>query len=123
MPRLTRQSLSVSRKLRSSPTDAERLLWRHLRMRQMTEFKFRRQYPVGKYVVDFVCIKKRLAIEIDGGQHAERTTSDTQRTKSLEAEGYQILRFWNNDVLQNIEGVKAEIWRVLNTPPPPQPSP
>jgi very-short-patch-repair endonuclease len=70
-------------------------------------------------VVDFVCMKQRLAIEIDGGQHAERTTSDAQRTKRLEAEGYQILRFWNSDVLQNIEGVKAEIWRALNTPPPP----
>ena len=88
-------------------------------MRQVGGHRFRRQHPIREYVVDFVCMEKRLAVEIDGGQHAEHATYDTQRTKSLEAEGYRVLRFWNNDVLQNIEGVKAEIWRALSTPPPP----
>jgi very-short-patch-repair endonuclease len=88
-------------------------------MRQFLGHRFRRQHPVGNYVVDFVCMESRLAIEIDGGQHAETAGSDALRTHNLEAEGYRVLRFWNNDVMQNIEGVKAEIWRALITPPPP----
>ena len=88
-------------------------------MRQLFGYRFRRQQPIGKYVVDFVCMEGRVAIEIDGGQHVEHVVYDAQRTKYLKSEGYRILRFWNNNVLQNIEGVKTEIWRVLNTPPPP----
>ena len=88
-------------------------------MRQLAGNRFRKQHPVREFVVDFVCMERHLAIEIDGGQHAESTAYDFRRTKSLEAGGYRVLRFWNNDVLQNIEGVKAEIWRALSTPPPP----
>ena len=88
-------------------------------MRQLAGNRFRKQHPVGEFVVDFVCMERHLAIEIDGGQHAESTAYDFRRTKSLEAGGYRVLRFWNNDVLQNIEGVKAETWRALITPPPP----
>jgi very-short-patch-repair endonuclease len=88
-------------------------------MRQLAGHRFRKQHPVGNYVVDFVCMESRLAIEIDGGQHTENAPYDAQRTKRLEDEGFRVLRFWNNDVLQNIEAVKAEIWRALSTPPPP----
>ena len=119
MPRLTQQACATSRRLRRNLTDAEQLLWRHLRMRQLAGHRFRKQHPVGEFVVDFVCMERRLAIEINGGQHADSTAHDALRTKSLAAEGYHVLRFWNNDVLQNIEGVKAEIWRALSTPPPP----
>jgi len=92
-------------------------------MRQLAGHRFRKQHPFGEFVVDFVCMERRLAIEIDGGQHAESTARDALRTKSLAAKGYRVLRFWNNEVLQNIEEVKEEIWRALSTPPPPQPSP
>jgi very-short-patch-repair endonuclease len=88
-------------------------------MRQLAGHRFRKQHPVGDCVVDFVCMESRLAIEVDGGQHAESISHDAERTRKLEKEGFRVLRFWNNDVLQNIEAVKAEIWRALSTPPPP----
>jgi very-short-patch-repair endonuclease len=88
-------------------------------MRQLAGHRFRKQHPIGNYVVDFVCMESRLAIEIDGGQHAENTSYDAERTRNLANEGFRVLRFWNNDVLTNIDGVKAEIWRALGTPPPP----
>ena len=88
-------------------------------MRQSQDHRFRRQHPIGSYVVDFVCMKSRLAIELDGGQHAESVALDAQRTRHLEAEGFRVLRFWNNEVLGNIDDVMIEIWRALNTPPPP----
>ena len=87
----------------------------------MAKFRFRRQHPVGKYVVDIVCMEKRLAIEVDGGQHGEKTESDNLRTKFLETAGYRVLRFWDHEVLRNIEDVKAEVWRALNTRKPPPP--
>ena len=92
-----------------------------MRMRQMGEFRFRRQHPIGPFVVDFVCMEKRLAVEIDGGQHADRVGYDTRRSSHLEAEGYRVLRFWDNEVLQNIEGVKEQIWRALTEVKPPPP--
>ena len=88
-------------------------------MRQLAGYKFRKQHPVGKYVVDFVCMETRLAIEIDGGQHSGNTLYDAARTRSFEAEGYRVLRFWNNDVMADIEGVMVEICRVIGKPPPP----
>ena len=90
-------------------------------MRQLAGNRFRKQHPVGEFVVDFVCMERRLAIEIDGGQHAESTAYDARRTKSLEAERYRVLRFWDNEVLRNIEGVKEEIWRALSGEKPPPP--
>lgn len=89
-------------------TDAEKHLWQRIRMQQLG-VKFRRQHPVGSYVLDFACIDARLAIEIDGGQHAETQIEDSLRSAWLEERGWKVLRFWNNDVLQNIEGVLAEI--------------
>ena len=102
-----------ARALRNNPTEAERALWRHIRLRQMDGRKFRRQQPIGRYIVDFVCLEEKVIIEIDGGQHAERVSSDAERTAWLEAQGFRVLRFWNNDVLGNIEAVKEAIRSTL----------
>jgi very-short-patch-repair endonuclease len=96
--------ISLSRNLRKRQTDAENLIWRHLRRKQLKGLKFRRQHPIGKYIVDFVCLEKQLILEIDGGQHAIKQGKDNERDDWLMAEGYQILRFWNNEVLENFPG-------------------
>ena len=105
-----------ARDLRRNPTDAERALWRHLRQRQMAGLKFRRQHPIGRYILDFVCLDARLVIELDGGQHADRQDADQERTAWLEARGYRVLRFWNTDVLEHPEGVWDLILRALRPP-------
>ena len=104
-------STERARTLRKNPTDAERALWRHLRLRQQEGQKFRRQVPLGRYIVDFVCIEKRLIIEVDGGQHSEAAATDATRTRWLEARGFRVLRFWNHQVLCNFETV-MEVIRV-----------
>jgi very-short-patch-repair endonuclease len=83
----------------------ERVLWRRLRHRQFLGLKFRRQHPVGPYVADFDCEALRLVIEVDGGQHTANATGDARRTAFLESTGLSVVRFWNNDVLENIDGV------------------
>ena len=96
-----------ARRLRRASTDAEKLLWQNLRARQLGGAKFRRQTPIGPYIVDFVSFEHKLVVEIDGGQHnasAERQ-HDTKRTAWLESQGFRVLRFWNNQVLTNLEGV------------------
>jgi len=98
-----------ARSLRSDMTDAERLLWRHLRQRQIERCKFRRQHPIGHYIVDFACLEACLIVEVDGGQHAERKEYDTERTTWLEGQGFRVLRFWNTDVLENIDGVREAV--------------
>ena len=90
-------------------TEAEYRLWYHLRLRQMDGYMFRRQAPMKKYVVDFICHKARLIIEVDGGQHAVQKLYDDQRTVWLESQGYQVLRFWNNEVMENLDGVVETI--------------
>ena len=102
----------LARRLRRAMTDAERALWRHLRMRQIAGARFRRQHPIGPYVVDFVCLAHRLVIEVDGGQHAD-SMSDAARDAFLRTHGYQVLRFWNHDVLGNPEGVWLRIAQAL----------
>ena len=102
----------VARKLRQDATEVEKRLWAHLRNRQIEDAKFVRQFPIGPYVVDFACRAARLAIELDGGQHSESST-DAARTRLIEAHGYTIVRFWNHDVLVNMEGVLEEIRRTL----------
>jgi BirA family biotin operon repressor/biotin-[acetyl-CoA-carboxylase] ligase len=94
---------SVARKRRSNLTDAEQRLWMHLRRRQLG-VQFTRQFQIGDFVVDFACRRLRLAIELDGGQHAESST-DGPRTEVIEAHGYRVMRFWNHDVLANTDGV------------------
>jgi very-short-patch-repair endonuclease len=100
------------RSLRKNPTDAEKTLWRYLRNRQLLGFKFYRQMQIGRYVVDFVCREKNLIIEADGGQHNDNR-SDEIRTHFLENKGYVVMRFWNNDILQNTQGVLQTIAQAL----------
>jgi very-short-patch-repair endonuclease len=102
-----------ARQLRNHSTDAERRLWYFLRRQQLGGRKFRRQYPLAGYIVDFVCVPARLVIELDGGQHVDATDYDEQRTGALQREGYRVLRFWNHDVLLRTDDVVAEIFRVL----------
>jgi very-short-patch-repair endonuclease len=97
-------------------TDAEKKLWRRLRGRQIDGHQFRKQVPIGNYVVDFCCLKARLVVEVDGGQHAARSAEDEHRTLWLNDQGYRVARFWNNEVLQNVDGVLQEIIRALALP-------
>ena len=114
---------SRARQLRRSPTDVERLLWRRLRFWQVDGYKFRRQQPLGNYIVDFVCLQKKVVIEVDGGQHAQEMNHDAERDAWLHAQGFIILRFWNNDVLKNIDGVMEMIVKSLQSTPYLNPSP
>jgi len=109
----------IAQRLRKRPTDAEKKLWMHLRAKQLSGMKFRRQQPVGKYIVDFMCFERRVIIEVDGGQHSEEV--DFTREEYLRAQGFEVLRFWNNEVLQNIEGVLETIGRRCLLHPPPAP--
>ncbi len=106
-----------ARKLRRSPTNAERMLWQHLRLRQFGQHKFRRQRPIGSYIVDFVCLEKDLIIEVDGDQHDERTEYDEKRTRWLESQGFTVLRFSDHEVLTEIESVREVIWNELEDAP------
>src|SRR5437588_12538507 len=99
-----RKKVTVERRLRSNQTDAERKLWFALRDRRLGGYKFVRQEAIGPLIVDFVCREKLLVIEVDGGQHSE-SKRDVRRDAYLTSEGYRVLRFWNNDVLTNHEGV------------------
>jgi very-short-patch-repair endonuclease len=100
--------------LRESQTDAERRLWYRLRNRNFENHKFRRQHILRGYIVDFVCLEKKLVIELDGGQHAERTEYDSARTLKLEADGFQVMRFWNNEIFNNLDGILETIYKALN---------
>ena len=102
-----------ARQLRNASTDAERCLWYFLRRQQLDGHKFRRQYPLAGYIVDFVCVPVRLVVELDGGQHLDALAYDQRRTETLQREGYRVLRFWNDDVLLRTKDVLAEIFRVL----------
>ena len=103
-------------------TDAERKLWACLNARKVAGVRFNRQFPIGPFICDFVSRSARLVIEVDGGQHAVDSDHDAARTQFIEAQGYRVIRFWNNDVLGNIDGIVAEIERVLVDTPSPNPS-
>ena len=112
----------LQRRLRKSMTDAERRLWRSLQRKHLDGFKFRRQHPFGDYVIDFVCLKAMLAVEVDGGQHTQDV--DASRTRFLERAGFRVLRFWDNDVLRDTEAVAEAIYRALTDDQPhPHPRP
>ena len=117
-------SNKLQRKLRNAPTDAEYRLWQHLKNRQLEGCKFRRQHPFADYILDFACLERKLVIELDGSQHADDVAYDEKRTTSVEKSGFCVLRFWNNEVFENIEGVAEVILQVLKqrvTPFPPNP--
>jgi very-short-patch-repair endonuclease len=120
-PVRTAEGIRFARQLRGTMTDAESLLWYRLRAGRLDGWKFRRQVPLGIYVVDFICQSAALVIEIDGGQHAEQVRHDANRTRWLQGRGYRVLRYWNSEVLENPEGVLQAICDAL--PPSPRPSP
>jgi len=102
-----------AKELRKNLTDAEKRLWYLFRDRRFLGYKFRRQHPVGNYIVDFICIEEFLIIEIDGGQHLEKQNEDAKRTQFLKAQGYRVLRFWNDEVLVRTDSVLEVIAQVL----------
>ena len=108
-----------ARQLRKNPTDAEQEVWNILRSRQVSGYKFRRQAPIGSYIVDFVCFESRLVIEVDGGQHVEQANYDADRTGWLEGAGYRVIRFWNSQVLEETEAVRDAIWMAVEGLSPP----
>ncbi|WP_419420543.1 endonuclease domain-containing protein [Legionella sp. D16C41] len=102
-----------ARALRQEMTDAENRMWYFLRNRRLGGYKFVREYVIGCYIVDFICRNKKLIIEIDGGQHMDRAQYDQERTAYLTAKGYNVLRFWNNDIFINVQVVLETILRFL----------
>ena len=112
-----------ARELRNNPTNTERVLWRQIRSWQLDGYKFRRQQPLGRYIVDFVCLEKRVVVEVDGGQHAQEATVDAERDRWLRDQGFVVLRFWNNEVLKNMDGAREVILRNLQSTPYLSPSP
>ena len=115
---VTTESTGFARTLRHHQTDTERELWHLLRDRELSGYKFRRQVPLGPYVADFVCLSARLIVELDGGQHGEQITYDSERTKWLEAQDFRVLRFWNNQVFEERDAVLATILSELIAPSP-----
>jgi very-short-patch-repair endonuclease len=107
-----------ARELRRDGSRAERKVWELLRARRIGEAKFRRQYPIGPYFADFACLSRRLVIEIDGDHHAFQVAADARRTAAMEREGWRVVRFWANEVVQNPEGIWAEIEQVVSGSPP-----
>ena len=111
--------------LRQHSTDAEQALWKRLRNRQLAGYKFRRQVPIGKYIVDFVCFERNVVIEVDGGHHQEQARYDTARTTWLESQGFRVLRFWNHEILADTEAVQEALLVALQgdslSPNPPSP--
>jgi very-short-patch-repair endonuclease len=109
-----------AKQLRKEMTEAEHLLWLHLRAHRLDGQKFRRQQPIGPYIVDFVQFDARLIVEADGGQHNE-SASDRTRDAWLASQGFRVLRFWNHDILQRTDAVLESIWAAVATSPPPLP--
>ena len=107
-----------ARRLRHDRTEAERRLWARLRDRRLSDAKFRRQHPVGPFITDFCCREQGLVVELDGGQHASRQEADQRRATFLGQQGYRVLRFWDNEVFENIDGVLHRIAEALIDPHP-----
>jgi very-short-patch-repair endonuclease len=115
--RTSLKNFTNAQHLRRNPTDAESKLWQILRMHQLANVHFRRQHAIGAYVVDFCAPRRRLVIELDGGQHQEQQGYDVRRTAFLASKGYRVLRFWNDEVLKNPEGVYLKILEILEGTP------
>jgi very-short-patch-repair endonuclease len=108
----------LAKQLRSRLTESEQHLWKHLRRRNLRGFRFRRQFPIGPYIADFVCLTPPLVIELDGGQHSMQVARDQMRDKFLRNCGFRVLRFWDNEALQQTDAVLEVIRRALEEPPP-----
>jgi very-short-patch-repair endonuclease len=115
---MNNKSTTIAQKLRNNPTEAEKRLWQHLKHKQMDGLKFRRQQPIGDYIVDFINFEKMVVVEVDGGQHMENQ-NDIERDNWLHQNGFIVLRFWNNDVLKNTEGVVEVIKQICSPFPHP----
>lgn len=113
-----REQTRISRQLRRKATETEKILWQRLRAKQLAGHKFRRQQPIGPYIVDFVCFEKKVVIELDGGQHDLQRERDQVRDDWLQGEGFRVLRFWNNEVNEKLEGVLETILETLTPPDP-----
>lgn len=114
---MTKIHLIKKRYLRANMTAAERTLWSKIRQRQLGNARFRRQHAIGPFIVDFACVELKLAIEIDGGQHDEKSKQDVDRSRFLERQGWRVIRFWNHEILLNISGVIDVISASLVPPP------
>jgi very-short-patch-repair endonuclease len=112
------QKRNTARALRRNATEAEKIIWRLLRDRRLDGVKFRRQIPIGPFIADFASIEHRLIVEVDGGQHAD-SKSDTRRTNFLTRSGWRVIRFWNNDVMRNREGVWESLQQEIALTRPP----
>ncbi len=110
--------LKHAKRMRVEQTEAEAFLWRHLRARRFDSFKFKRQQPLGRFIVDFVCFAQKLIIEVDGSQHLADMEYDQSRSVWLESQGFRVLRFWNDEVLGGTELVLEVIWAELHGPLP-----
>ncbi len=121
--KVQRGSVARARALRRRLTAAEHTLWSILRNRGLGGLKFRRQHPLGLYIVDFYCAEKRLVVELDGDSHAGRATRDAEREAWLEAHGYRVMRFTNREVMQSLPEVLEAIWQACQENPHPNPSP
>jgi very-short-patch-repair endonuclease len=104
---------SRARRLRRDQTDAEKRLWDRLRSRELAEFRFRRQFPIGNFIADFACPQSRIAIELDGGHHFDQVAKDEWRTGLIEKRGFRVMRFWDNEVLEDVNAVAEKIIEAL----------
>lgn len=109
--------ITIARRLRKTMTPEENILWYHLRSNRFAGFKFRRQFLIDKYIVDFVCLEKRLIIELDGGQH-NQSSNDAIRDAYLHNQNFTILRFWNNEINENLRSVLEKVYQQLSHPHP-----
>jgi very-short-patch-repair endonuclease len=112
--RTTPKIFGRAKQLHRNMSPAEEKLWKHLRAHRMGDVHFRNQHAIGNYIVDFCAPRRKLIIELDGSQHLDQKEYDEERTKYLELRGYKVLRFWNNDIMNNIDDVLKAIWNVLS---------
>ena len=115
--RTTSKTLTLAKRFRRNMTEAEKKLWYRIRAGQLEGHQFRKQVPVDPYILDFACLRKRLALEVDGSQHAEVSAAEDERNRFLRAEGYVVVRYWNTEVLRNIDGVLQDLLTRLKALP------